>query len=68
MKPNRIFFVHPSAFLLHAFHIAEFLEQCFEFVATAVNVPDDIEWTVFIPLVVKQRHSLDCRCFGLFGA
>src|SRR5262249_31189700 len=47
--------------------VAQLLEQGFKFIAAAVNVSDDVEGAVFLPLVVPQRHPLDHRRFDLLG-
>jgi hypothetical protein len=33
-----------------------------------MNVPDDVEGAVFLPLVVPEWHPLDCGCFDFLGA
>src|SRR5205085_957684 len=48
--------------------IAELLEQGFKLVAAAVKVPDDVEGTVFLPLVVPEWYPLDRGRFDLLGA
>ena len=41
--------------------VAECLEQCFQFVAAAVQIADDVERPVVVPLVVPERRPLDRR-------
>src|SRR5262249_47865539 len=36
--------------------VTQLTEQCFQFVAAAVYVPDDVEGAVFVALVVIKRH------------
>src|SRR5262249_4096734 len=43
--------------------VTQLTEQCFQFVAAAVYVPDDVERAVFVALVVVKRHALDRRGF-----
>lgn len=48
------------------FYIAEFLKEHFQLVAAAVNVADDVEGTVFLPLVVPEFRADDLGGFRLF--
>ena len=43
------------------------LEQLLQLVAAAVDIADDVERAVLVPLVVPERHSLDDRRLDLLG-
>jgi hypothetical protein len=48
--------------------VTQLTEQRFQFLAAAVNVPDDVEGTVLMALVVVERHSFDvCRLHFLWA-
>ena len=53
IAPNRI------AAVLNR-HVAQLLKKCFQLVATAVEISDDVKRPVIVPLVVPKWSPLDC--------
>ena len=72
---------HPATFGMHegpvapewivavqaGLHVAESSEESLQFLAAPVDIADDVEWAVLVPLVVPQRNTLDGRRLNLLG-
>src|SRR5271166_6969590 len=48
-------------------HVAESSEESVQFLAAPVDIADDVERAVLVPLVVPQRNSLDNQRLNLLG-
>jgi hypothetical protein len=47
--------------------VAELAQQAFQFIATAVNIPDYVEGTMFVPFVVVKWDAFNDRPIDFLG-
>ncbi len=51
----------------HELAVAELSQQRLQFVGATMNVPDNVEWAVFVPFVVPKRRPLHHDGLNFFG-
>ena len=55
-----------SAGRIYADFVAELPQQFLQLIATAVDIADQVEWAMLVPLIVVKRNALQCYRFDFF--